>query len=363
MFLVIFFMNNGYSYSTGDKQNTVNNSDLSIISKDGEIGLETNDSENEDSLHAQRDTDVQETVEEFRKMCPWTQLCSYNITGTPPSNPCCSKCSCADGCDTDCCPDKARQYLNKTQIRAVLDKTDACIILQYKPAFSNKAFNFTIKCPPSFNDESVKENCAQEYYDYNFFNGLFGFTPVSSNMTQKAYRNIYCARCHGENDSDLVSWQLKLDCSLSQPLAIESAIDIPNALNSREDCNILFESPPELTRPSYCYIDQCNITGLWKDYIAEIETACLSYTSIYKRYKNIHCYLCNGGEETKVEPFCPPMAVPINKIAFVAILDFRIEEYRVGLGQSYINTKCQEDSVYDDVRVSDNYCTMYSNKI
>ena len=58
-------------------------------------------------------------------------------------------------------------------------------------------------------------------------------------------------------------------------------------------------------------IDHCNVTGLYTAEDPSLMAACSSYTSVYKHYKNIHCYLCNGNSESTVEDKCPLVSIGI----------------------------------------------------
>ena len=58
------------------------------------------------------------------------------------------------------------------------------------------------------------------------------------------------------------------------------------------------EAPPiyycNYLLPHTYKISRCNVTGLWKDYDADIEWACENLQLTFKwRYKNVFCYICN----------------------------------------------------------------------
>ncbi|XP_060573214.1 uncharacterized protein LOC132731112 isoform X2 [Ruditapes philippinarum] len=53
-------------------------------------------------------------------------------------------------------------------------------------------------------------------------------------------------------------------------------------------------------------ISRCNVTGLWRQYDADIDWACRNFITPYKTFKNIYCYICNPshaneGNQTLIE--------------------------------------------------------------
>ena len=104
-------------------------------------------------------------------------------------------------------------------------------------------------------------------------------------------------------------------------------------------------------------IDRCNVTGLYTGEDPFLERACASYTSIYKHYKNVicylcngHCYLCNGNPEDSTVDECPLLHT-WSMIGFVGKFDFgdtsQKNEFEIG-----IKAMCDSTSMYDKITVS-----------
>lgn len=107
---------------------------------------------------------------------------------------------------------------------------------------------------------------------------------------------------------------------------------LTGAIRRRNDCHIEFLPPAGFTS-TRCRsnTDRCNQTGLWQNYDFHIETACLSYESVFMFdggvYRNVHCYLCNN-MESSLPLLCPktgdeyvPVDPPVYRLTH--LLNFR----------------------------------------
>ena len=319
----------------------------------------------EDLISIIEDEVVRKTVQEFRELCPYTTLCSFNSTKTFPEatnasfspTPCCAPCYCSD-CDTSCCPDKPDTYLNDTEVTRVTQNPLLCLRLQYKKVKENNtllqsAFYTVSFCPPGYADGDIQRRCLADYQDFEFEEDLSHLVPVSNRDT--IFKNKYCAICNGEDPSSLHYWDTTVTCQVPATFPIVNTYkELKSVLDNSEKCDLFF-SPGNITyEDSFCdfLIDRCNLTGLSLSYHPDTERACLSYESIYKvYYRNVHCYLCNKEPEDIVQGICDLYGEGYHPNSFVALLDF------TGLAETFAlprmtQEKCPNDHVYDTIQVS-----------
>ncbi|XP_053406331.1 uncharacterized protein LOC123565486 [Mercenaria mercenaria] len=116
-------------------------------------------------------------------------------------------------------------------------------------------------------------------------------------------------------------------------------------------CQVIFEpsfkTPRNDVKPCSGVIDRCNVTGNWYQYDYALETACMSYTSEYKGFKNIHCFLCNGNTLTNEDSICERESGEHGDTSFVALLDFYDLD---GTSSKSKVTKCSSGSKYDPLK-------------
>ena len=129
------------------------------------------------------------------------------------------------------------------------------------------------------------------------------FKPVISSSSLITYRNIYCAKCNDEDDTNIIPFKLEVKCY--NQFDINSFKTLRDAWEAiyRNNCTIWYIPPYEhIGDVHYCPIEEdmishCNVTGLWNtaDYDPLIEWACENFNSkTYQwHYKNIYCYICN----------------------------------------------------------------------
>ena len=319
-----------------------------------------------EGLISPKENDVErKTIREFREMCPYTTLCSFNSSKTLPESEfgsaaptsCCEPCSCLQ-CGTSCCPDKPDTYLSDAQVKRIKQDPDTCMSLQYKKIKGNHTLLqtgfYTLRfCPPGYADDDVQKRCLKDYQDFEFEEDLSHLVPVSNSNT--IFKNKYCAICNGEDPASLHYWDAKVTCQIPATLPLVSSfIELKSALDNSELCHLIFEPGNKTYSENRCdfLIDRCNMTGLSQPYHPETERACLSYMSVYnKRYRNVHCYLCNKKPEDEVREMCTSNDFTYLPNTFVALLDFK------GLAERFASAekkhdRCPEYHVYDAVQVS-----------
>lgn len=126
--------------------------------------------------------------------------------------------------------------------------------------------------------------------------------PCTSGESGLVYKNQYCAKCNA--DDNCVDWSLDVDCAYDEFTNenFKSYAEIKAALDKHE-CKIQYKPTIDTDfSMGVCHvrdylnkvqIDRCNVTGLWRQYDADIDWACNNFIIPYKVFKNIFCYICN----------------------------------------------------------------------
>ena len=285
---------------------------------------------------------------EYNLLCPHTFMCNVEIDYNHSlfrylenglrETPCCGSCSCGGDClkTLDCCIDGLPRLLLGEEVKAIRDNSAKCIYTQYRSYHPDK-YNgighiLVTKCARGYTNTAIKENCLKPYSEFDFVNDIPGYLPVTDNMTLVSYQNMYCALCNHVSISDLIFWEAGVECNeylmLDKGKIIQSLSHIENFIKNDSRCNTIFEIPHDLQyrqpfiRRCEPYIDECNVTGLWQEYDAELELLCMSYFSNYGDYKNVHCYLCNGFDASSIPEICIDGTPTWRPSSFVTLLDF-----------------------------------------
>ena len=149
--------------------------------------------------------------------------------------------------------------------------------------------------------------CGANYTDEQ----KFRLPPVTSLNTQLTYRNKFCAQCH--NDTDIQAWTPNIYCDerkvelnyLNSFSEIISKVEKSNcSMTYKEFYKEHYEHAHWLRRPTSIItcgttrtmIGECNVTGTWQQYDANIKFACTldsEYSAYYDAHRNIFCKICN----------------------------------------------------------------------
>ncbi|XP_067672420.1 uncharacterized protein [Haliotis asinina] len=201
------------------------------------------------------------------------------------TNPWCLECRCDDECQIygDCCPDE-----NGTVSRDPNPPT--CLFSQN---------DLDIQAKVGFGVFMVTECPDREVSDHIF-------SPVTSVSRNMSFFNEEVAEC---NDvTDYHSWNMELDCTSGYGSGDGEADNIGRSdgfYDNEEDCSKVYSSTrsnnPRTCDPMLAARTQtmaCNVSGLWYDYVEDIETACgvYYYPVSYENevYRNVFCAVCNG---------------------------------------------------------------------
>ena len=170
--------------------------------------------------------------------------------------------------------------------------------------------NLVSQCDPEYDDQAVIALCEGSVNEPD----LDSAVPVSDPVTNKHYKNKYCAYYNGVLETSyLKRWQLLVYAN--QYISKSTKNIISTIIETRGN---IFFLPPGFVKVRRCFssytIDTCNITGAWGHYAEEFETASDIYLDPYidpdgTSYKNYFCYICNNAtsfEDNDVNHvYCP----------------------------------------------------------
>ena len=157
------------------------------------------------------------------------------------------------------------------------------------------------KCPRDFDDATVREKCERSYASILNANVDFmDMIPVTDGIAGITYRNRHCMECNN-GTQPFIKWKTYVTCK--QPTFLpKNRFDVIKRLERL--CHLEYRRPETVPvgfqdRPCSRVIDRCSVND-----DAFLTSACASYTSHYKGYKNIHCWLCNGNNKQSATPVC-----------------------------------------------------------
>ena len=317
-----------------------------------------------------QDPTVRQYSEEYNALCPHTHMCNVKINYNASLfgfsrdskrilKPCCEYCVCGSEClkTLDCCLDDLPRLLSSEEVHAVYLNPERCIYTQFRPFHAEKynglAYKLVTKCSDVFSDINVKDNCFKDYSEFDFVADIPEYLPVTDTNTMVSYKNLYCALCNHIPHKDLSFWKVEVECgnyikpSMNEP--VQSLSDMEDFITREERCNVVFRNSYRQPHTGRCtpYIDKCNVTGLWEEYNAELESLCVSYTSRYVEYKNIHCYLCNGFKESSISEICEQPPVNWRPSSFITLLDFNDLEKSEDGEENPFDDLCSQIQKYD----------------
>ncbi|XP_045165325.2 uncharacterized protein LOC123529170 [Mercenaria mercenaria] len=327
------------------------------------------------NVNTSHDDVIRRRIEQFIERCPETSTCSQYAKGLPEGahrlynhKPCCQACSCSDDCGFNCCPDRSGK-LETEEALYNASRIVRCIDSQHRRYDPNKhnglSYRMVSDCPYHYRDTDIQTKCRREYSDISFDVPLRYILPVFDNLTNLNYKNIYCAQCHNVELKRLEFASLNYECYASHRFTVNEGLTYIRDLSANLDsngsdrCNILF-TPYKGNACNRNFIDRCNLTGQWFIYDRETETSCLSYTSVYTdKFKNIHCYICNGFKETDIEYSCQTDYASDIEGYFITIIDFSrppdadVYQNVFEINEIDVNNSCHPNSIYDTEKRSE----------
>ncbi|XP_033640757.1 uncharacterized protein LOC117300993 [Asterias rubens] len=243
-------------------------------------------------------------------VCSDKHLCSslgcqpmLDFYGEPPN-----LCNCDTDCVffDDCCQDytgtcdgSAQQSYNSSGINleGFEPQSFSCIA----PTENSKEYLLVTNCPKDTTDTQTTVQCENPDQD-----DVFATIPCYGTNNGVHYRNIYCGLCHGEEQTDLIPWEILVDCGDQQSKSnsaaelLQNSISNLNQVENELGCDVIFKvSKTEgiLVPPRGCYPDVIRHCPTAEDALSD---ACESYTALTtvtnlgeQLFRNPHCALCN----------------------------------------------------------------------
>ena len=209
----------------------------------------------------------------------------------------------------------------------------------------------TTKCANDFND-TVQIILRDKRERPEQFTDVDTKIPVTDNITNDIYRNMYCALCNFVVEEKMVYWDASVECSKAVLLP-SSMKKIVQEVDEIPECNIIYKHPKmEGNLPECTYkITECNVTENLEVYDPVVEAACHAYTAVFDfKYNNIFCYLCN-------EPGFSAPGVCIKTpdhhvmISFTALLRFKPPPEDVTRPDVEDLNSCRKTQIYDPLKV------------
>ncbi|WAQ97173.1 hypothetical protein MAR_029863, partial [Mya arenaria] len=254
------------------------------------------------------------------RSCPYTQLCNvhreaYDYPGY--LDPCCGACSCdLEVClDTNnCCLDIILNYSTQFPPQTKLSKSCIPLEIGQTSGVGYRSHMYAVSSCTRHKDQSeyISINKCENKYVAGGVGSVIDIVPCFDRLNRTLFRNRHCAYCNGVLDVDLEYFNTSLTCETLIDGSRDETVLLDKILEKRS-CKIAFHPEPEFEIYSCTgAVNSCNQTGLWTIYNADIEAACLAYTSVYSldslselsRFKNIFCYICNGYDPNDLRQLC-----------------------------------------------------------
>ncbi|CAG2255933.1 unnamed protein product [Mytilus edulis] len=196
---------------------------LNGLSCRGEISREypaISDYKEVENLTLTISNNVEKTVIEHQLLyCPIKPLCGGLARRPLPSNSsniyisCCDQCSCSHVAPADeHCPNIDIQSTSTLQ---------TCIYPQYKEYGQTNltaihSYYMFANCATDFTDSDIINKCTSDQRDVDLFD-IYLYAPVSQINKTIVYKNIYCAICNHEEESNIESWEANVFCNFGKP--------------------------------------------------------------------------------------------------------------------------------------------------
>ncbi|KAK3608628.1 hypothetical protein CHS0354_042625 [Potamilus streckersoni] len=262
----------------------------------------------------------------YRNLCGGNGCLSSDIDASfargsePMYDGCCQMCYCTKTCHLydACCPDLVHELPTRLSWE---NRLYTCHHPQMKPYGSspvNSSSSWMVtKCPTGYTNLTTISNCEILQRSLS----LEDYVPVTDANSGFSYRNKYCALCNNVNEVDWLYWIPIVKCD---DVFKQTSWSIVDDIWNSPLCNLVFNNPPgRITEYCHAVISECNITGRWRTYDPVVESACHAFTAVFNStYRNLFCFLCNGGIEVNA---CPDVEFPLHLYSFSAILNLQTD--------------------------------------
>lgn len=286
-----------------------NESEKTILKRLVEEFREFNQFDIDVNLHVGYENPKHEHIVEIQQLACWNNLqCNTTAVGPKHGSACCGDCSCnITSCMStqSCCPDLLLSTFG--DFPSIPEMPQHCIAMEIEGSRFLIQGKYGVDKCPSGTDERVASYCSREYSRQTETFDFSDITPCYDTKQHLIFRNKYCAYCNNINDEDLSYFNLTLTCSKVPEHGFRNNDEILDVIFEENVCTVKFTADLECDIENcrcLTTVASCNETGNWHDYDPDIENACHEYTSVYKQFKNIFCYICNGYNVSDIQSVC-----------------------------------------------------------
>ena len=207
----------------------------------------------------------------------------------------CQSCGCDGACRVygDCCPDVYAK-LGYMPLSGWVDGSVQCS-RTFFGSTTRMDYVMVTRCPADA-DRSLTLEC--ESMATLHWNLTQPVTDIESFVT---YKNRFCAQCHSA--THIQPWEASIAViNPATVTGIKSPEELYLAVILDADNEVFYTCPKTFdSHARECSFEppmsECNVTGTWENYDANVEKACQLFTAPmtyhFTKYKNPFCYLCN----------------------------------------------------------------------
>ncbi|XP_072027145.1 uncharacterized protein [Amphiura filiformis] len=290
--------------------------------------------------------------------------CGHAKSTAPVSDPR-QDCRCDCQCDmfNDCCYDFSNQNVPCSDSDSAFWKGVDKTLYECSPVpgsdIYHTAYVLITKCPVSVVDTTERSLCEMN----RDFNDVIGLLPVFDSEG-RAYKNIFCAVCHGLTIQDVTQWGIRLN---HDPNNVGGGGYVnPSLIIALSGDIVGFEVVPsgrvsEPRRCPYDVVDKCPsdfINGYLHN-LCSIYYAPVTFDGVL--YRNPHCAICNGVElpesqyctecpdECPRDPFLPCFGVNCPTLVTFETVDvhFSFDAFLEGVYSEAEQVSCPNGELYD----------------
>jgi hypothetical protein len=305
-------------------------------------------------------------LDNLKDFCPMTCEGS-NITNNFIENSCCIECDCSHHCVAagTCCIDANSEHTAE-YIQKADDLTGKCIETaigdtRAKPGFIDvDAYMLIQICNTKLENiigDDVVEKCLQPNE-----NNLDELLPVYSYITNRNYRNMFCAICNGDS-INTAAWDIMVNINDTMkvmnifPRTAGLFTDTSFLHELRNDERFLLQMKPNNNQAVECIkqskiISQCPINTLTTNTHLCEQGFYSPVKGMRGMYRNLFCLQCNEGQKNYYSichSFIQSGFFDIGKFTMVLGPEPFNAYHRKQLDQTTVN--CKNGRVYDNVTV------------
>eukprot|EP00106_Octopus_bimaculoides_P007582 XP_014775024.1 PREDICTED: uncharacterized protein LOC106872517 [Octopus bimaculoides] len=248
------------------------------------------------------------------------------------------RCSCQQDCYLydECCSD----FLNYTN--SDLEPPYPSMYYSCNNINGENYYQFD-RCPPDYDVTDHVNNCENPNSDEQLHD-----VPAFGKTSQKLYRNLYCALCHGE---EYILWKISYqyfsgndDPKITGAMTFTNeSFEVENQVPSREINQYLYKCTP--------YISECTLHNP----NSTLENLCKNkpmrlVDANNTAFRNVYCALCNGFEIDDIKCYIsiPIYSFPFYEVHYSLITLFDVSNKPQKMqNEMLLRDSCVKNTLYD----------------